>query len=267
MTETVSYRRPPAPGYASVTFRRRFLGVAFDRWSMADILDKVFDEGDGERFRTVMTPNADHLVRIGRQGGAISEAYANAWICVNDSRVVEHVASLLGSKLDAVPGADLVAHLFEDPRFDRRTSILLVGGDVRLADTLRMRYDLRDCRQICPPMGLAERAEARQAVVEAIEAEAAELIFLAVGSPQQELIAEVLRRRGRATGVAFCVGAALQFLTGQKPRAPRWMSRMGAEWLFRLGTEPRRLWRRYLGLIVPFGRLVAREMRRRAKIR
>jgi N-acetylglucosaminyldiphosphoundecaprenol N-acetyl-beta-D-mannosaminyltransferase len=247
--------------------RRRFLGVEFDCWSMSNILDKVFDEWDRDGLRTVVTPNADHIVRIVRQPGAISEAYANAWICVNDSRVVEHVASLLGLKLEAVPGADLVVRLFEDPRFDSRTSILLVGGNDRLANTMRVRYDLRDCRQICPPMGLAECAEVRQAVVKAIEMEAPEFIFLAVGSPQQELIAETLRRRGRTAGVAFCVGAALHFLSGEKQRAPRWMSRIGAEWLFRLGTEPRRLWRRYLGLIIPFGSLVAREMRRRAKVR
>ena len=42
------------------------------------------------------------------------------------------------------------------------------------------------------------------------------------------------------------VGAAFDFLSGRKPQAPRWMQRNGLEWLFRLATEPRRLWRRYL---------------------
>jgi N-acetylglucosaminyldiphosphoundecaprenol N-acetyl-beta-D-mannosaminyltransferase len=45
--------------------------------------------------------------------------------------------------------------------------------------------------------------------------------------------------------VLIGVGAAFDFLSGHKPQAPRWMQRSGLEWLFRLGTEPRRLWRRY----------------------
>ena len=249
--------------YASGGFRRRFLGVDFDCRSLGDVLDEVFEGGRGDGLRTVVTPNADHIVRIQRRKGDIAEAYANAWMCLNDSRVVENIAFLLGLRLPAVPGADLVKQLLEDVRLDPRTSVLLVGGDTALAEAVRQRYRLQDCRQICPPMGLAEDTAARQAVVEAIEAEAADLIFLAVGSPQQELIAEVLRRRRRASGIAFCVGAAIEFVAGQKPRAPRWISRIGAEWLFRLGTEPRRLWRRYSRLIVPFGRLLGRELVRR----
>jgi len=52
---------------------------------------------------------------------------------------------------------------------------------------------------------------------------------------------------GRVTAsVLIGVGAAFDFHTGRKKQAPRWMQRSGLEWLFRLLTEPRRLWRRYL---------------------
>ncbi len=53
--------------------------------------------------------------------------------------------------------------------------------------------------------------------------------------------------RGRVDAVMLGVGAAFDFLAGAKPQAPRWMQRNGLEWLFRLATEPRRLWKRYLG--------------------
>ena len=52
--------------------------------------------------------------------------------------------------------------------------------------------------------------------------------------------------QGRVPAVMLGVGAAFDFLAGTKPQAPRWMQRSGLEWLFRLGAEPRRLWRRYL---------------------
>ena len=48
-----------------------------------------------------------------------------------------------------------------------------------------------------------------------------------------------------AAPVLIGVGAAFDFLTGNKPQAPRWMQRSGLEWLFRLASEPRRLWPRY----------------------
>jgi N-acetylglucosaminyldiphosphoundecaprenol N-acetyl-beta-D-mannosaminyltransferase len=52
--------------------------------------------------------------------------------------------------------------------------------------------------------------------------------------------------RNRVAAVMVGVGAAFDFLAGSKPQAPRWMMRIGLEWLFRLITEPRRLWKRYL---------------------
>jgi exopolysaccharide biosynthesis WecB/TagA/CpsF family protein len=70
--------------------------------------------------------------------------------------------------------------------------------------------------------------------------------FLAIGSPQQEIIAQKLKERGIARGLALCVGAAINFLTGIERRAPLWMQQAGLEWLYRLSRDPRRLWRRYL---------------------
>ncbi len=51
--------------------------------------------------------------------------------------------------------------------------------------------------------------------------------------------------RGPVKAVMLGVGATFDFLAGVKPQAPAWMQATGLEWLFRLGTEPRRLWRRY----------------------
>jgi UDP-N-acetyl-D-mannosaminuronic acid transferase (WecB/TagA/CpsF family) len=70
--------------------------------------------------------------------------------------------------------------------------------------------------------------------------------LLAVGSPQQEILAERLQVRDVARGLALCVGASIDFVTGTQRRAPQWMQRAGVEWLFRLGQNPARLARRYL---------------------
>jgi N-acetylglucosaminyldiphosphoundecaprenol N-acetyl-beta-D-mannosaminyltransferase len=70
------------------------------------------------------------------------------------------------------------------------------------------------------------------------------IIWVALGSPFQEMwMAEHVERVNGS--VMIGVGAAFDFLSGNKPHAPRWMQRSGLEWLFRLGSEPRRLWPRY----------------------
>jgi len=87
-------------------------------------------------------------------------------------------------------------------------------------------------------------AEEDRGVVEAIRRSGARVLFVALGCPKQELW--MAAHRGRVPAVMLGVGAAFDFLAEMKPQAPRWMRHWGLEWLFRLLTEPRRLWRRYL---------------------
>ncbi len=71
-------------------------------------------------------------------------------------------------------------------------------------------------------------------------------MLLCVGCPAQELIAQELAALGCKSGIALCVGASIDFLTGKSVRAPRWLQKMGLEWAYRLAREPLRLWRRYI---------------------
>ena len=64
--------------------------------------------------------------------------------------------------------------------------------------------------------------------------------------------------------VMIGVGAAFDFLTGTKRQAPKWMQRHALEWLFRLCSEPRRLWRRYATIVPGFAFLAAGELLHRA---
>ncbi len=87
----------------------------------------------------------------------------------------------------------------------------------------------------------------------------ARLIFLAVGSPRQELLAAAVQATDAATGTALCIGAGLDFLAGAARRAPAWMQRAGLEWLHRLSSNPRRMARRYLRDDPPVLALLLRE--------
>ncbi|MFB3778492.1 MAG: WecB/TagA/CpsF family glycosyltransferase [Bryobacteraceae bacterium] len=94
-----------------------------------------------------------------------------------------------------------------------------------------------------PPFRPLSPAEDEQ-VVRDIEASGARILFIGLSTPKQERW--MAAHRGLVRAVMLGVGAAFDFLAGVKPQAPGWMQSNGLEWVFRLGTEPRRLWRRYL---------------------
>lgn len=96
------------------------------------------------------------------------------------------------------------------------------------------------------------------AAVERMNSSGAGIVFIGLGCPKQDHYA--FAHRGRIRAVQVCVGAAFDFHAGTKPMAPRWMQRAGLEWLFRLLSEPRRLWRRYVVTNSIFLLLVVRRI-------
>ncbi len=94
----------------------------------------------------------------------------------------------------------------------------------------------------CPPQSEAPPA-VDERIVSAIEESGARVLFVGLGCPKQERW--MAGYRDHLTCALVGVGAAFDFLAGAKPQAPAWLQRAGLEWLYRLASEPRRLWRRY----------------------
>lgn len=198
------------------------------------------------RFGFVVTPNVDHLIRC-HEDASFRSRYASADYALLDSRFAARVLRLVkGLRLQVCTGSDLTEALFRRVIVPE-DRIVLIGGTDEQAAKLATTFGLRNIRHYNPPMGFVADPEAVAKCLEFIEsASPFRFCFLAVGSPQQELLASVLRQRGIARGLALCVGGSLNFLTGGERRAPRWMQRLSLEWLYRLAQDPRRLWVRYL---------------------
>lgn len=229
-----------------MTARTRFAGVCFDRRSLDETLAWLDARSAEDAFGYVVTPNVDHCVRLADSPGHadLHDAYAGADLCLCDSRVLALLARLRGAVLPVVPGSDLTARLLAALRPGRR--LLFIGGDEGSQGRLAAMLPGVEVVQHVPPMGLLKRPDAMAACVKAAVAAKADYILLAVGSPQQELVAGMLAAHPQARGTALCIGASVDFLTGKAQRAPRWMQRMALEWLHRLLSEPRRMARRYL---------------------
>ena len=223
-----------------------FLGLQFDLIDEQQAVREVLSLARGSSFSYVVTPNVDHLVRLHRQHAdeRLWACYRRATLRLCDSRILAALASLSGVTLTLVTGSDLTRKLLAEQ--DQIPAALVVGGDAALVGELRSLYPHIAWHHHEPPFGLLQNPIALLEAVEVIEACPAGLVLLAIGSPQSEIVSATLAARGKANGVALCIGASLEFITGAKKRAPLWMQRRGLEWLFRLASEPTRLWRRYL---------------------
>lgn len=224
-----------------------FLGLEFDSFDQTAAVQAILELSRSDGFHYVVTPNVDHVVRLhsGVADKALWQSYRNASLCLCDSRILRGLARQSGLSLPLVTGSDLTASLAERAARDA-LSVTVVGGDSELMQRLVKAYPAIDWSHCIPPMGLRHDGSAQKAVVEFVEGQRANLTLFAVGSPQSELLCGEIAERQFARGVGLCIGASLEFLTGTKKRAPRWMQKAALEWLYRLGSEPRRLGKRYL---------------------
>jgi exopolysaccharide biosynthesis WecB/TagA/CpsF family protein len=203
-------------------------------------------EFGSDSYAYAVTPNVDHLIRY-CDDASFRDLYRGAGFVLLDSRFLAYVLRLtLGLRLPTCPGSDVTASLFDDVvRPDDK--LIVIGGSEAQAATLAARFGLSQLKHHNPPMGFIRDAAAVEACLQFIEQESPfRFCLLAVGCPQQELIARALQTRGRARGLALCVGASINFLTGVERRAPRWVQKIGFEWLARLLKDPTRLAKRYL---------------------
>jgi len=124
----------------------------------------------------------------------------------------------------------------------------------RLASELRARYpQLQVAGTMSPPFGIrSDDEDARE--IDAIDATRPDIVWVGLSTPKQELWMAEHRARLRAP-VLVGIGAAFDFLAGTKRQAPLWVQHSGFEWLYRLASEPRRLWRRYARVVPTFAAL------------
>jgi len=231
--------------------RRPFIGIDFDPLDTDAAAAWLARITPATPFRYVVTPNVDHLVRLealGERaplGRELWQAYRGAALTLCDSRVLARLARFYGIALALAPGSDLTVRLFDEVA-QPGDRIAIIGGDAALLAALRARFPALDLVQHVPPMGMLRDPTALAAATAFGRDSGARFLLLAVGSPQQEVLAARIAADGGAHGCALCIGASLDFITGRQRRAPLAVQKLGLEWAHRLASQPGRLWRRYL---------------------
>ncbi len=256
--------------------RARLFGFEVDRLRMAEAVDKLLkwvEVRDGV-CRYVVTPNADHAV-VYQENEELRRAYAEASLILVDGMPLLVAAKLLRRGVpERVPGSDLVPAMFsavtERRRADkaaanRELRAYLLGAGPGVAERAAKQIEatwpgVKVVGYYSPPLGFEKDVAENEAILARIASSGCDVLVVGLGAPKQELW--VAKHRARiAAPVALCVGATIDFLAGEKARAPVWMRRVGLEWAHRLASEPRRLARRYLRDAVQLPQLMWRELR------
>lgn len=203
----------------------------------------------------IATANLDHLRRL-QQPGEFQRVYEQADVVVADGMPVVWACRLQGTPVpERVAGSDLIRSLSAAAGRAGR-SVFLLGGEPGTAEAAAAKLaagapGLRIAGTCCPPFGF-ERDPAQVAALRtSLAAACPDIVFVALGSPKQELL--IAQLRDVLPGAWWIgVGISFSFVAGTVRRAPRWLQRLGLEWLHRLAQEPRRLGARYLWSGPPF---------------
>lgn len=204
-----------------------------------------------------------HGIILAQDDPVLRRIHHDAGMVTPDGMPVLWLAKFLSkAQIDRVYGPDLLEACLGAASLREARHFFFGGGpDVaqQLIDRCRIRYPgMVVAGQFTPPFGAWSKADA-DAAIEAINAARPDIVWVGLGTPKQEYW--MSENTGRIPGaVLIGVGAAFDFLAGLKPQAPRWMQRNGVEWIFRLISEPRRLWRRYLKTVPRFLVLAALQV-------
>ena len=178
----------------------------------------------------------------------LREIFNRSAMVVPDGMSMVWLAKLRGhGQVGRVYGPDLMLALCSASLRHGFSHYFYGGGEgvaAELAIQLQQRYPgLKVAGSLSPPFQELSTAEGEE-IVRQIKTANPDVVWVGLGSGKQERWMAEHRDRLKAP-VLIGVGAAFDFLSGRKLQAPRWIQRSGLEWLFRLGSEPRRLWPRY----------------------
>ncbi|SHH65338.1 WecB/TagA/CpsF family glycosyltransferase [Marivita hallyeonensis] len=219
--------------------------------------------GDGFSLATI---NLDHLVKL-RTDARFRAAYADQDMIVADGNPIVWMSKLAGRPVRLIPGSDAILPLTRIAAAHGKT-IALVGSTEKtlMAAKAYLEHEVPGTcivATIAPPMGFDPTGASADDVLATIEDASADIAFLALGAPKQELFAAHGRKTLPSVGFVS-IGAGLDFFSGEQTRAPAWVRTIAMEWLWRALSQPARLIPRYAKCftILPTETLHALQLRK-----
>lgn len=237
--------------FPTATLRGMKIHMVSRSQTVAYLMDCAADQIGG----WVVTPNLDILRRYARSV-SFRNLVATSTLNVADGMPLVWASRIKGQPLPGrVNGTDLMIDVCEAASLAGK-SVFYLGGNEgsaeKTAELLTKRFpELNVAGCLCPEFGFENNIENVDEIAKTLTAADPDFVFVGLGSPKQDVLINMLRLQQPKVWW-LGVGVSFSFIAGELPRAPEWAKKSGFEWLYRLCSEPRRLFKRYLVTGVPF---------------
>lgn len=237
--------------------RVTLLNIQIDNIRLSDALSQI-TEG------VIVTPNVDHLVKT-QYDKDFYDLYRQADYVLCDSKLIQVAAGFLGTPvIEKISGSDFFPAFYNYHKHNGDISIFLLGAKPGVAETAAKLINTKVGRDIIvdtlsPSFGFERNNDECESIAQRINASGATVLAVGLGSPKGEKWISTHKDKIPNVKLFMSIGATIDFEAGNVNRAPKWMSNAGIEWLYRLASEPRRLWKRYLVDDLPFFWLVLKQ--------
>jgi exopolysaccharide biosynthesis WecB/TagA/CpsF family protein len=226
------------------------LNIHIDNLSQRELLEEL-------QSGIVFTPNVDHLIKL-QTDREFFRNYLSANYRVCDSQILMYASRFLGTPLkQKISGSDLFPAFYTYHKNNEDIKIFLLGAGKGVAKKAQDQINSKVGRNIIveshsPSFGFENNDKECMEIVEMINRSSATVLAIGVGAPKQEKWICKYKNKLPKIKIFLAIGATIDFEAGNLKRAPKWMSYVGFEWLYRLVSEPQRLWKRYLLEGLPF---------------
>ena len=240
--------------------------------SLAEVLDDIMDYQNNplneHKLPFVITPNADQIVKLDQpQHQALKEKLRQALFILPDGQPIVWFSRLVRKPLMArLTGSDLFPLLWRRAKQSRQKVLVIVSNETL---GLKLKQDYDNIVIYAPPvfeLNTPKFDKIHKEVVDKINAFQPQYVIIGVGFPKQEwlglAIRASLKEQLMPSPLFLCLGASAEFYVGTIKRSPRFLQKVGLEWLYRLWLEPRRMWRRYILGAIPLLRLFGKELKK-----
>jgi exopolysaccharide biosynthesis WecB/TagA/CpsF family protein len=235
----------------------KILNVEINNLSEAEVLEKL-------DYGVVFTPNVEHIILL-ETDPIFAEVYKEADYRLCDSKILYIVSRFLGTPIkEKISGSDFFPAFCKYHKDNEDIKIFLLGAKEGVALQAQENINKKIGREIVigahsPSFGFENNEQECLEIVEIIKKSGATVLAVGVGAPKQEKWICKFKAQMPSIKIFLAIGATIDFEAGNKRRAPKWVTEMGLEWLHRLWSEPKRLWKRYLLGGPFFGWLVLKQ--------
>lgn len=238
--------------------KKKILGVDFTNIETDDFL-KYFKNG------FVMPCNVDMLMKM-QQDKDFFKLSEKADFVLCDSQIIFFASKFLKLHIkEKITGSDIFPKFCKYHQNNSEIKIFLLGSSKQeIVDKAMYNINHKIGRKIIidtysPSFGFEDKDAENKKIIDMINNSTATVLAIGVGAPKQEKWIDKHKEYLKNVNIFFAIGATIDFEANFIDRAPKWMSRNGLEWLYRLIKEPKRLYKRYLIEDIPFFYLIIKQ--------